>query len=1026
MIHRLRHALLIALVLTACCRSRTAEPDVSRNDLPRIPPTEPAKALATFHVKKGFRIELTAAEPLVVDPIAMSFDENGRLFVVEMRDYSERRNETPHLGRIRMLEDTDGDGRFDRSTVYVDDLPWPTAVFCYGGGIFVGATPDILYCKDTNGDGVADVREAVFTGFASDYAPYQTNRLNVQALLNSFNWGLDNRIHGATSLSGGKVHLADNEFTRSWVKRERERGTSPSVPGAGDESISKRTSLRGRDFSFDPRTLDFRAESGGGQHGLSFNSAGRKFVCSNSSHIQTLMYEERYAGRNPDYSLPRALADIAADGPAAEVYRISPDEPWRVIRTKWRVAGLAAGPIEGGGRPSGYFTGATGISIYRGDAFPEEYQENAFVADCGSNLVHRKKIFPVGNGVELVARRPDDELKVEFLASTDNWFRPVQMANAPDGALYIADMYREVIEHPWSLPDSIKKHLDLNSGNDRGRIYRVVPDGFKQPRLPRLSSATTKTLVELLASANGWHRDTAARLLYERQDKSAVPLLEKMARHSMSSLARMHALFALDGLGALSDKSLMRALDDSSGGVRRAGILLYEKDFNSPSATSNPLWDKLKALAEDSDPAVTCQLAFTLGDVSRADRNRALAEIARRSGSNTWAQIAVLSSLKSGAGEIFAQLSGDARFRTSPETRPFLRELCVLIGAQKDSLAVQKVLDAASQSQDRGLTFDLVAALGEGLQRAGGSLTRADAGGAVNDIRERAKTVAPDAAAAEPERIRAIGLLAMMAGPESSAMLLSLIETNQSEAIRVAALQGLTRTADASAAGGLLQRWSGLSPGLRTGALTFLLTRADTTKTLLDAVRRGEVARADFSAMQLQTLRSHSNDAIRKMTLELFGEPAAATRQEVVGAFFPALNLHGDPTHGKAVFVERCASCHRLGGEGFALGPDLVSVRTSGRESLLVNILDPNRQVAPSYLNYTVETRDGRTLSGLIANESATAITLRGPNGLENIVLRPNIDRLQTQGQSVMPEGLEAGMKMQDMADLLAWITTAE
>jgi putative membrane-bound dehydrogenase-like protein len=339
-----------------------------------------------------------------------------------MRDYSERRDE--RLGRIRLLEDTDGDGRFDKSTVFADDLPWPTAVICYDGGVFVGATPDIFFLKDTNGDGVADVREVVFTGFGNGVA-----RLNVQQLFNSFTWGLDNRIHGANGGNGGSI-------------------TSLKHPE------TKPLELRGRDFSFDPRSLTMRAESGGGQYGLSFDDRGRKFICSNSSHIRAVMYEDRYAARNPYFPMPPPSLDIAVDGPAAEVYRISPDEPWRVIRTQWRVAGLVPGPIEGGGRPSGYFTGATGITIYRGDAWPEEFRGDAFIADCGSNLVHRKKVYP--EGVGLKAERPNEEQKVEFLASRDNWFRPVQMANAPDGNLYIIDMYREVIEHPWSLPQSIK------------------------------------------------------------------------------------------------------------------------------------------------------------------------------------------------------------------------------------------------------------------------------------------------------------------------------------------------------------------------------------------------------------------------------------------------------------------------------------------------------------------------------------------------------------------------------------------
>ena len=224
-----------------------AEPSVEPKDLPRVPPTEPERALATFQVKPGFKLEMAAAEPLVVSPVAIAFDEDGRLFIVEMIDYSERRDE--RLGRIRLLEDTDGDGRFDKSKVFAMGLPWPTAVICYDGGVFVGATPDIYFLKDTDGDGVADLREVVFTGFGAG-----VERLNVQALLNSFTWGLDNRIHGATSLSGAKI-------------------TSPKNP------LAKPIDLRGHDFSFDPRTLDFRSESGGGQHGLSFDAYGRKFVC---------------------------------------------------------------------------------------------------------------------------------------------------------------------------------------------------------------------------------------------------------------------------------------------------------------------------------------------------------------------------------------------------------------------------------------------------------------------------------------------------------------------------------------------------------------------------------------------------------------------------------------------------------------------------------------------------------------------------------------------------------------------------
>src|SRR4030095_10578882 len=294
--------------------SPSAEPEVETSRLPRVPPTPPERAVSTFKVKNGFRVDLVAAEPLVMDPVAMSFDEDGLLYVVEMRDYSERRPE--RRGRIRRLEDVDGDGHFDRSTVFAADLPWPTAVICYGGGIFVGCTPDVLWIRDRDGDGVGDEREIIFTGFGADFAPFATNRLNVQALMNSFNWSLDDRIHGAASFSGGKVRLADPPFVRDWLTRSGPAPVNPPKKRSAKaaealvlsaDHFQRTLDLRGRDFSFDPRRLEMRAESGGGQHGLSFDDAGRKFVCANSSHIQTLTYEERYATLNTAFTLPRAL-----------------------------------------------------------------------------------------------------------------------------------------------------------------------------------------------------------------------------------------------------------------------------------------------------------------------------------------------------------------------------------------------------------------------------------------------------------------------------------------------------------------------------------------------------------------------------------------------------------------------------------------------------------------------------------------------------------------------------------------------
>ena len=327
-------------MLALAARLGAVEPEVTSADMPRVPATEPANALNTFKVRPGLRVELVASEPLVVDPIAICFDANSRMFVVEMRDYSERRDE--RLGRIRMLEDTDGDGKFDKSTIFAEGLPWPTALCWFDGGLFVGSTPDVWYFKDTDGDGKADEKKLVFTGFGAG-----VERLNVQQLFNSLTWTLDGRIHGASGGNGGVIRCPDHpEYAP--------------------------VDIRNADFSFEPRTLEMRRESGGGQYGMSFDNTGRKFVSSNSSHIRQVMYEQGWVLPDMQYALPAPALDIPVDGPAAEVYRVSPDEPWRVMRTKWRVAGLVPGPVEGGGRPSGYFTGATGITIYRGTALGDE------------------------------------------------------------------------------------------------------------------------------------------------------------------------------------------------------------------------------------------------------------------------------------------------------------------------------------------------------------------------------------------------------------------------------------------------------------------------------------------------------------------------------------------------------------------------------------------------------------------------------------------------------------------------------
>ncbi len=483
--------------------------DAVAGRLPAVPPKSPREAAATFRVLDGFRLDLLAAEPRVHGPVAMTYDENGRAYVCEMRDYpyTDKANhkagqENPTdaaIGRVSLLEDTDGDGVFDRSTVFAEGLSWPTGVACWQGGVFVIATPDLWYLKDTDGDGRADVREKVFTGF---------RKLNVQAVANNLVWGLDNRIHGAGGTNGGRI-------------------VRPGHPERPPVTLAR------ADFRLDPVATTFELMSGGARFGGTFDDWGQRYLCNIRNPAQHIVLPLRYLARNKSLAARSPLHDMAEAGDQLPVYAVSTPEPWRVLRAR-RWAGerdivMPRSELVG----AGVVTSSSGITVYRGSAYPEKYHGNVFVTECAGNLLYRLQLTP--DGVTARAARVDG--RAEMVASTDNWFRPVNFVNAPDGTLHVLDMYRENIEHPWSIPEDIHAAVDLEAGREMGRIWRLAPPGFKPPAPPRLGRASVAELVATLEHRDGWWRDTAQRLLFERQDLSAVPALRALVRSGRSPQA---------------------------------------------------------------------------------------------------------------------------------------------------------------------------------------------------------------------------------------------------------------------------------------------------------------------------------------------------------------------------------------------------------------------------------------------------------------------------------------------------------
>jgi putative membrane-bound dehydrogenase-like protein len=973
-------------------------------ELPRIPPVEPEDALATFQVQPPYRIELVAAEPLVTDPIAISFDENGRAFVVEMCDYSEQ--DKDFLGKIRLLEDTDEDGRFDKSTVFADKLSWPTAVICWDGGIFVGAPPDVYYLKDTDGDNKADVRKLVFTGF---------RRTNVQGMMNSFHWGLDNRIHGSASSTGGLIRRVEN-----------------------GEPVGPEINVNGRDFAFDPRTLEMTATSGGAQHGMCFDDWGRKFCSSNSDHIQMVMYEDRYIARNPYLAAPGPRLSIAADGPQAEVFRISPVEPWRVVRTRLRVAGAVPGPIEGGGRAAGYFTGATGVTIYRGDAWPEADRGLAIVGDVGSNLVHRKRLEP--NGVALVAKRIDEGQ--EFVASKDIWFRPVQFANAPDGSLFILDMYREVIEHPASLPPEIKQHLDLTSGRDRGRIYRVVVDGSRvegrgskggsgdagtrRRGVPRLGSASTAELVATLEHHNGWHRDTASRLLFTRQDKSAITPLKSLVRESKLPEGRLHALAALRGLADVDESAILAALADPHPRVRERAIRIAE----ASAMESESIRPRLCRLAEaDSDARVRFQAALSLGGLPQDKSIRgALASLLIHDADDRWLRLAALSSLTTGAAEVFVDLTKNP---STSGRREVVAQLALQVGVKATPADVETAVVQIERAVNPADAALITRKLAEGFARAklpADSPQRNRLAAALSKLLAQSRLLAShdESANALSARLDAIRTLGLSSFAADGKLLGELLAGRQPQDVQRAAVATLGEFSDPAVGAMLVEAWSGFSPAVRSAATDVIVSRESWLGTFLDAIEKETIPAADLDPARVKLLEKHPNAKVRERIQTFASKHKTGKRADVLAAYQSALTLQGDAARGKPIFTKICANCHKLEGAGHEIGPNLATLQNRGADTILLNVLDPNREVNPQYVNYLVVTKEGKTLTGIIAAETASSITLKRAEGITETVLRLDIDELKSTGLSIMPEGVEKEINQQAMADLIAYLLSVK
>jgi len=968
-------------------------------ELPKKPdgrfPLSPEEGVKAWKTQPGFEVELAAAEPHCVDPVAMAFDEDGRLYVAEMLDYPV--NRTPGgfgpfpEGQIRRIE-LDDQGRAKKSTVFAMALPAPCSVLPYDGGVLVAAAPDIYFLKDTDGDGHADVRKVVLTGFDTTDDLYRVNSLQ---------WGIDGWIYA------------------------RGRGNTPLRWGDDPGTV---LSTQNMDFRFKPREKKFEAVSGQSScFGLTMDDWGRRFFSDSARHVIQVVLPNRYLARNPFLAAPPLTREISDHQSIAPIFKVSEARSWRVERSaEWsQRKDLKGGFWEIEFRQD-YMTATCGPKIYREPLFPEAYHGSYFVCDAVGNVVHRDVLR--GEGPIFTASRGHE--KSEFLASTDPWCSPVACETGPDGALYVVDMYRLIIEHPeyrardgWSnVPIPLLQKYGMRAGSTMGRIYRVKSAGWAWTR-PTLGRATPAELAGHLAGPSAWWRTTAQRLILAKPEAADVEGIRKAAQ-SPHAAARVQALWSLHALGKLDDATLARALRDEAPGVRENAIQMAEGRLG--------LAADLIGLTSDDHRGVRFQLALSLGEIPAPVRTAPLAALSRQDGNDSTCRAAILSSVGDDPLPLLQLAEG-----------PIVADLAKLVGARLDA----REIGAAIGLAERGRAEPILRGVAAGIRQRGRKTVELTAGRealrrlaekseAAKDLAglvrilseeelraavEKALATARDDARPLPERVQAASALGAGEFAKVSDALSELLGPRQPEPLQLAALGALDAHADPAVMRVLTERWRGLTPAVRSRAMQVALGRKDRLGPLLAAVEKGEIARdAIDSAQRAQLLSFPDKDVAEKAKAVL---ATAEPDPKLFDEFKGALDLKPDAARGEGPFRKLCLSCHQLGKEGAAIGPALTSVKDHPKDQTLKNILYPSASVVPAYVQYLIETADGQILSGVIVSASAASVTLRRP-GLEDVtVLRKDLRNMVSSQVSAMPESLLKGLSLQETADLLEFIS---
>ena len=965
----------------------------------RREPLSPSDSLQQLQLEPGWVPKLLAHEPQAVDPVEVAFDDAGRMWVVEMRDYPFRIAQAPQ-GRIVVLSDNDADGHYETAQTFADGLEMPTGLALWQQGAVVTLAGRLVYLPDADGDLRADAMHTWLVGFKED---------NEQLRANHPRLGPDGWWYIACGLRGGEVQAG------------------PDLPHAA--APARPLEIGSRDVRYDPRSGKIELITGPAQFGLAFDALGRRLFCSNRNPATQVVLEQPDLEGNPLAGLAPSVVDVIAAGEASRVYPLV---------DAWTTSHLH----------SGQFTAACGVFVRD---LPN-LQAEVFACEPTGSLVRRQLSQSQGPRlVQAAEDQPPGTSPREWLASRDAWFRPVNVTLAPDGQIVVVDMHRAVIEHPRWVPEELKDRPDQRWGDQAGRILWIGsdPDGLRQVlsdlRQRPLGTRADAELVQLLIQPNAWLRQTASRLLLERQATAAIAPLQQIAEDvAVPLLARIDALRCASNLASLPggdatkpELTGMLQVDLSDPAQRSLAQVALRIGRGRPDLLADAVPQVAALGGQDTDEGLRFEAWLTLGSLSAAGQSAVPAEVVTQApadwvaSADAYQLIAAAAALRDQPAVLLgswlqrlqaADHLPEAAWDQIPSIAQGLTQAAVRLGpaGEVDTQQILQCLAPAAQAAaSRGAQAAQLAAL-VCLQSL---VKQADYRPLLDE--QHWQQVADVASSRElPIGVKraAVGLLAHSPRPDDHQRLGALLRGQPPAELLGPLLSAWSARGGAEVDQYLIDSLAGASPQLQRLLLPLLAAKPERLELLAEQLESGRIKLRQLGSAELAKLVGRSSGPLKQRLQTQLDLISNTNRAAVITDYKACLQLAADAQRGAEVFRKHCASCHRIGQIGVDVGPNISDSRTKQPLELLTAILDPNLAIDNNYFRFVVMTDEGRVVEGFIAEETADALVLRGQDDRRERIRRDEIAEIQATGVSLMPEGLEAQIDPQAMADLIAFV----